>query len=121
VEDCSPAAGRQLPNVDTTIPQPARFWDIRDPEKILHEAARTLDFTRPVALILLGIINYVMDNSEAQEKSIQHYNSRGAAPIRTRNHQELTQFFDGLELLEPGVVSCSLETTATLYVILKRP
>ena len=112
--------------------------DVRDPERILHEAARTLDFTRPVALMLLGIINYVMDNAEAyaivnrllnalpsgsylamshptteihaeaQEKSVQYYNSSGAASIRTRNRHELTQFFDGLELLEPGVVSCSL-------------
>jgi hypothetical protein len=32
--------------------------DVRDPERILHEAARTLDFTRPVGLMLLGIIKY---------------------------------------------------------------
>jgi hypothetical protein len=29
--------------------------DVRDPERIQHEAARTLDFTRPVGLMLLGI------------------------------------------------------------------
>ena len=112
--------------------------DVRDPERILQDAARTLDFTRPVALMLLGVINYVMDNAEAraivnrllgalpsgsylamshptaeihaeaQEASIRHYNSSGAAPIRTRSCKKLTCFFDGLELLEPGVVSCSL-------------
>ncbi len=112
--------------------------DVRDPEKILHEAARTLDFTQPVALMLLGIMNYIIDSTEAHaivkhfldalppgsylamshptaeihadaiETSIEHYNASGAAPIRTRNRQELTRFFDGLELLEPGVVSCSL-------------
>ncbi|MGH3775005.1 MAG: SAM-dependent methyltransferase [Pseudonocardiaceae bacterium] len=112
--------------------------DVCDPETILDEAARTLDFTRPVALMLLGIINYVMDDGEANaivkrlldavpsgsylamshptpeihaeviEASMQLYNSSGAAPIRTRTRQELTRFFDGLELLEPGVVSCSL-------------
>jgi hypothetical protein len=32
----------------------------------------------------------------------------GAPPIKTRSRAELTRFFDGLELLDPGVVSCSL-------------
>ncbi len=112
--------------------------DVRDPERILQEAARTLDFTRPVGLMLLGIINYVTDtaeahtvvnrlldalpsgsyltmshptaeiHSEAVEASMRRWNESGAAQIRTRNREELTRFFDGLELLEPGVVSCSL-------------
>lgn len=112
--------------------------DVRDPERILDEAARTLDFTQPVALMLLGVINYILDNAEAHaivnrlldalpsesylamshptaevhaeaiEASVQQYNSSGAPPIRTRSRQELTRFFDGLELLQPGVVSCSL-------------
>ena len=37
--------------------------DVRDPERILQAASRTLDFTRPIALMLLGIINYIPDNS----------------------------------------------------------
>jgi len=112
--------------------------DVRDPERILEEAARTLDFTKPVALMLLGLINYILDNAEAHaiakrlldalpsgsylamshptaeihaeaiETSVRQYNSSGAPPIRTRSRQELTRFFDGLELLPPGVVSCSL-------------
>lgn len=112
--------------------------DIRDPERILDEAARTLDFTRPVALMLLGVINYILDDAEAHaivdrlleslpsgsylamshptaevhteaiEASVAQYNSSGAPPIKTRSRQELTRFFDGLELLQPGVVSCSL-------------
>jgi hypothetical protein len=28
-------------------------------------------------------------------------------PIRARTRQELIRFFDGMELLDPGVVSCS--------------
>jgi O-methyltransferase involved in polyketide biosynthesis len=125
----------------TSTPEGATDYlaaDVRDPERILREAARTLDFTRPVALMLLGVINYVMDDAEAAavvkrlldavpsgsylamshptpeihaeaiETSMRLYNSSGAAPLRTRTRQELTRFFDGLELLEPGVVSCSL-------------
>jgi S-adenosyl methyltransferase len=112
--------------------------DVREPDRILQEAARTLDFTQPIGLMLLGIINYIVDDDEAHaivdrfldalpsgsylamshptaeihaeaiETSIQYYNSSGAPPIRTRSRQEITCFFDGLELLEPGVVSCSL-------------
>ena len=112
--------------------------DVRDPEAILHEAAQTLDFTAPVALMLLGIINYIVDDAEAHavvnrlvdalpsdsylamshptaeihgeavDASMRHWNESGAAPIRHRTRQELIGFFDGLELLEPGVVSCSL-------------
>ena len=112
--------------------------DVRDPETILEEAARTLDFTQPVALMLLGVINYILVNAEAHaiamrlldalpsgsylamshptaeihteaiETSVRQYNSSGAPPIRTRSRQELSRFFDGLELLPPGVVSCSL-------------
>jgi hypothetical protein len=111
--------------------------DVRDPERILHDAAETLDFTQPVALMLLGIINYIIDDAEADavverllaalpsgsylalshptaeihgeavEASMRHWNESGAAPIRTRSRAELIRFFDGLELLEPGVVSCS--------------
>jgi hypothetical protein len=39
---------------------------------------------------------------------MRRWNESGAAQIRTRNREELTRFFGGLELLEPGVVSCSL-------------
>lgn len=125
----------------TSTPQGATDYldaDVRDPEKILHEAARTLDFTRPIGLMMLGIINYILDDDEAHaivnrfldalpsgsylamshptaevhaeaiETSIQYYNSSGAPPVRTRSREHITRFFDGLELLEPGVVSCSL-------------
>lgn len=39
--------------------------DLRDPDTILTEAARTLDFTQPVALMLLGILNHIMDTDES--------------------------------------------------------
>ena len=34
--------------------------DARDPERILGEAAQTLDFSQPVAVMLLGIMNFVV-------------------------------------------------------------
>ena len=39
--------------------------DVRDPEKILDVAAETLDFTRPIALMLLGIMGNIADHDEA--------------------------------------------------------
>jgi hypothetical protein len=39
--------------------------DLHDPEEILRGAARTLDFTRPVAIMLLGVLIYVPDTAEA--------------------------------------------------------
>ncbi len=112
--------------------------DLREPDAILREAARTLDFTRPVGLMLLGILNFITDadeahaivdrlldalpsgshlvmshptadvDGEAMKKAMRLWNKSGAAPIVARSRQELIRFFDGLELLEPGVVSCSL-------------
>lgn len=111
--------------------------DVRDPDKIVQEAVRTLDFTQPVGLMLLGIVNYIMDTGEAHtvvdrlldalasgsylalshptaeihgeavEESMRFWNESGAAPLRTRSRHELLSFFNRLELLEPGVVSCS--------------
>ncbi|MGH8968238.1 MAG: SAM-dependent methyltransferase [Actinomycetes bacterium] len=38
---------------------------------------------------------------------MRFWNESGVAPLRTRSRHELTSFFNRLELLEPGVVSCS--------------
>jgi hypothetical protein len=35
--------------------------DLRDTEYILREAARTLDFTQPVAVLLLAVLHFVPD------------------------------------------------------------
>src|SRR5690242_8203739 len=39
--------------------------DVNDPDSILDEAAGTLDFTRPIGLILLGIMGNVVDDGRA--------------------------------------------------------
>ena len=111
--------------------------DVRDPQAILRAAATTLDLGRPTAVVLSGILNFVMDdaearsvvaqfmaavpagsyllishpttevNGEAVEESMRQWNESGAAPIRTRTVEEIRGFFAGLELLEPGVVTCT--------------
>jgi O-methyltransferase involved in polyketide biosynthesis len=110
--------------------------DIHEPDMILAEAARTLDFTQPVAVMLLGILNFVLDNDEAKaivdrlmdavpagsyltvghptgelsgghmnEQAVAFWNEHAVPPIRTRTRAELARLLDGLELLEPGLVS----------------
>ena len=124
----------------TSTPQGACDYidaDVRDPGKILRGAATTLDLARPVAIMLLGILNFVLDPGEAQaivaqlldaipsgsylaishpttevdaepmNQALQFWNAQGSAPMRLRTREEIVRFFDGLDLVEPGVVSCS--------------
>jgi hypothetical protein len=109
--------------------------DVRDPGAILDAAARTLDFTRPVGLMMLGILGHVSDYDEARsivrafldalppgsylvlsdgadtsvERTEAHrrYASTGAVPYLLRSTAQITGFFDGLELVQPGVVPVS--------------
>jgi S-adenosyl methyltransferase len=108
--------------------------DVRDPGKILEAAARTLDFSQPVALMMLGILGNVPDydeacsivsrllsavpagsylvvndgtnviQGEARDEATQISVDAGS-PYVPRTPEQITRFFDGLELLEPGVVS----------------
>ena len=41
--------------------------DLRDTDVILEQAARTLDFTRPVAVVLLAMLHYIPDLAEARQ------------------------------------------------------
>ncbi|MEU8378541.1 SAM-dependent methyltransferase [Streptosporangium sp. NPDC048865] len=111
--------------------------DLRDPHHILRAAAETLDFTKPVALMLLGILHHLTDDEEAgkvvrelvdavqpgsylviahataevhgeaMHEAMRQFMERGGTPIVARDRAHLTSFFEGLDLLEPGVVSCS--------------
>ncbi len=106
--------------------------DVHDPDTILHEAARTLDFTQPIAVVMLGILGFIADYDEARsivkrlldgvpsgsylviadgtntsEEIVEGARVSGAGGHRytLRSPQEITAFFDGLELQEPGAVS----------------
>jgi len=111
--------------------------DLRQPETILREAAKTLDFGEPMAVLLLGILHNVGDQydpygivhkltgalADGSYLAICHLtadiypemtefaralNERQLdAPLVLRDHAQVTGFFDGLGLLEPGVVQLS--------------
>ncbi len=121
----------------TSAPEGATDYldaDARDTEKILQDAARTLDFAQPVALMMLGILGNVVDYDEAcsvvkrlvdavpsgsylvvnDGTNVVSREARDAAtqisveagtPYIARHPDQIARFFDGLELLEPGVVS----------------
>ena len=38
--------------------------DIRDTDRVLAQAARTLDFTQPVAVMLLAVLHFVADRDD---------------------------------------------------------
>ncbi|QCX81783.1 S-adenosyl methyltransferase [Streptomyces sp. YIM 121038] len=123
----------------TSTPQGATGYidaDLRDPDAILEQAAHTLDFTRPVALMLLGITAHITDDSvyaivgrlvdalpsgshlvlcddtevldpERMREMIEQWNEASDNPRVNRSPEQLARFFDGLDLLEPGLVSVS--------------
>jgi O-methyltransferase involved in polyketide biosynthesis len=111
--------------------------DLRDPDAILARARRTLDFSQPIAVMLLGVLHYIGSDEEAyavvnrvmsavpagsyltlqhptnavtgerMEEAVRRWNEAGGATIHLRTPEQLARFYDGMELLEPGVVSCS--------------
>jgi hypothetical protein len=40
--------------------------DLRDPRKILTDAAKTLDFTQPVGLLLVAVLHFIRDDEDPQ-------------------------------------------------------
>ena len=108
--------------------------DVRDPDTILREAARTLDFTQPMALMMLGILGQIPDSDDPHEivgrllgglpsgsylvindgtdtdpvvvEATRAFNQspNAASPYYLRSPEQIARFFDGLELVEPGMV-----------------
>ncbi|GAT64492.1 translation initiation factor IF-2 [Planomonospora sphaerica] len=124
----------------TSTPEGATDYvdaDARDTGAILKAAAGTLDFDRPVAVMLLGLLNFILDTGEARgivrrlmdavpsgshlvlthptlelggeanAEAMRFWNEHATPPITARSSREIAGFLDGLEVLEPGIVSCS--------------
>ncbi|MFJ2772802.1 SAM-dependent methyltransferase [Streptomyces sp. NPDC087300] len=106
--------------------------DFREPAKILEEAARVLDFDRPVALSLVALLHFIADEDGAYElvdqlmsalpsgshlmlshgtgeftpdtarRAAELYKARGMT-LALRTHAEVARFFEGYDLVDPGV------------------
>jgi O-methyltransferase involved in polyketide biosynthesis len=113
--------------------------DAHDPDGIVERAAETLDLTQPVAVLMLGILNFVLDTGAAQNivhrlmtaipagshlalthptydremggegnvAAMEFWNAHAIPPITARGRAEIAGFFEGLDLVEPGLVPCS--------------
>ena len=113
--------------------------DLRDPDTILEQAAGTLDFTRPVGIMLLAILHYIPDLADARRTVARLIDAVPAGSFLVISHagtdllpddvaafekslnahlpadhhhvarprDEVTGFFDGVELVEPGLVRVS--------------
>ncbi|MBX7267587.1 SAM-dependent methyltransferase [Micromonospora sp. Llam7] len=107
--------------------------DLRDTATILREAAQTLDLSEPVALILMGILGHIEDDeeastiidsimaglpsgsylamydgsdtSEAVTEAVRIWNLSANPTYHLRSPERIARLFQGLELVEPGVVS----------------
>ena len=108
--------------------------DLRDVTAVLAGSARTLDLEKPVALIMLGVLGHIDDHGAARsitsqlmdalpagsylaiadgvagsgpvDDAQQRYNDAAPVPYHLRLPDQLASFFDGLDLIEPGVVPC---------------
>jgi hypothetical protein len=109
--------------------------DYHDPAAILAEAARTLDFSEPVAVMFMGVMGYEPDlgqvralvgevvaatapgsylvfwdgtnTTEAVVQGARRLAESGGVPYILRSPAELASVFDGLEFVEPGLVEIS--------------
>ncbi|WP_333733032.1 SAM-dependent methyltransferase [Streptomyces sp. IBSBF 3010] len=107
--------------------------DLRDPQAVVdHPHVReVIDFGRPVALVLTSVLHFLTDAQEPQRvvatlrdalpagsclvlshatddfadcRAAQAVYAHATTPLTPRSHQEIEKFFDGFELLTPGLV-----------------
>ena len=107
--------------------------DLRDTGRVLAQAADTLDFSAPLAVMLVSVLHVVPDRDDpagivarlmgaaaagsflcishpasdinpAAAEAASRYNALAGQPARLRDGAEVERLFDGLELVEPGVV-----------------
>jgi hypothetical protein len=109
--------------------------DLRDPETILAQVIGILDFSLPVALMLVGILHLIEDADDPpgivsrlvaalplgsyltishpasditpeETETVKHQLNKSMAQRSTyRRREQVTALFDGLDLVDPGVVT----------------
>ncbi|MFD8813795.1 SAM-dependent methyltransferase [Streptomyces sp. NPDC059627] len=110
--------------------------DVRQPGIILDHARSFLDFTRPVALSMIALMHFITDDEDPYgltrtlldalpsgsyfmfshgttdehphlAKSVTTTYRKGEIPLRMRTRAEVEPFFEGLELVDPGLVTAT--------------
>ena len=108
--------------------------DLRDTGKICEQAAEILDFSSPLAILLIGVLHCIPDaddpagivaalvdvmppgsylviahpasdiHASQVSTATNRINPLMAEPVTLRTHDQVGRFFRGLDLVEPGLV-----------------
>jgi hypothetical protein len=105
--------------------------DLHNPDQILADARNILNFAKPIAVMFMGVLGHVTDfdetrsivarvmaavpsgsylvlydgtENEAASEALDDYKDTGAVPYVNRSPDQLGRLFEGLEMLEPGLV-----------------
>ncbi|HLS75555.1 MAG TPA: SAM-dependent methyltransferase [Nocardia sp.] len=106
--------------------------DFNDPAPLLEAAGAVLDFDRPVAVLFIGVLGHAAGYADAQRaveeimrplasgsylalydgttddrdyvRMCENYRRTGGAPYTPRTAEQVRGLFEGLEIVEPGVV-----------------
>jgi O-methyltransferase involved in polyketide biosynthesis len=108
--------------------------DVRDVDAIVSGASRTLDLSRPVAVLMIQLLHFIPDEDDPYQivarimdavppgsflvlvhgasdvdldaaAALTKMAQASPVPLRLRSREEVARFFDGLELTGPGLVS----------------
>ncbi|MGH3929872.1 MAG: SAM-dependent methyltransferase [Pseudonocardiaceae bacterium] len=107
--------------------------DFHDPDLIIADARNVLNFNRPIAVMFMGVLGHVADfdelrsivsrvmdavppgsyhtlqdgtdTDEANREAAAKYAETGAVPYLLRSPEQVGQCFEGLEMVDPGLVS----------------
>ncbi|WP_017606603.1 SAM-dependent methyltransferase [Nocardiopsis alkaliphila] len=106
--------------------------DLRDPARVLERAGELLDLERPVGVSIIGTLGHVPTMEEALDlvrayvdplpsgsflivadavlpeegtatEALQEWNKEAALAYRGHTRAEFASYFDGLDLLDPGI------------------
>jgi S-adenosyl methyltransferase len=135
--DHDPVVLAHAHTLEDSTPQGATtfiYGDLRDHEEILSRAAETLDFTQPIAIVIVGTLHHFRDDEHPEEfvrayldavpsgsylvlenigKELEDTAKLGEVmedfpgakfTLVPRTRAEMKRFFEGTELVEPGLV-----------------
>lgn len=136
--DYDPSVLRHAQALLTSTPEGKTDYlqaDLRDTDTVLTAAARTLDFSKPVAILLITTLHFIPDADRPHEivrrlvdalppggflvilhapsdirgdevaEMALRYNATSSAPITPRPRAEVERFFGGLDMVGPGLVN----------------
>ncbi|WP_431950580.1 SAM-dependent methyltransferase [Nocardia lijiangensis] len=106
--------------------------DFHQPDVILADARNVLNFNKPIAILFIGVLGHARSYGEVRRvvdammdgvpsgsylvlydgatddrayvRMCENYAKTGGVPYNPRSSAEITGIFEGLELVEPGVV-----------------